>query len=89
MRGYKPEVVRFCWVAETESNSHHSGFTWGGIPNLVRRGGKTIKSLKIVDLKFNRVYDVVDLEGFMNEWADNYANPKWAISKSPSVKKKS
>lgn len=85
MRGYKPEVVRFCWVAHTTDGSHHSGFTWGGIPNLMRRGGKTIEKLLIVDIRHNKVYQVTDLEGFMEAWADNYANPEWAIAKCPAV----
>src|SRR5690554_2529499 len=87
MRGYKPEVVRFCWVADTYDNSYHSGFTWGGIPNLINRVGKKIRVLKIIDLRFNKVYEVKDLDNFMAEWAENYANPDWAIVKCRWVQK--
>jgi hypothetical protein len=87
MRGYKPEVIRFCWIAQTTDGSYHSGFTWGGIPNLTRRVGKTIETLRMVDLKYNKIYVVIDIESFMDDWADNYANPDWAISKCPYVKK--
>lgn len=87
MRGYKPEVVRFCWIAETTDYSFHSGFTWGGIPNLINRVGKVIQTLKLVDILNNEVYLVEDLGLFMYEWAENYAKPDWDIEFCPGLVK--
>lgn len=87
MRGYKPEVVCLCWVAETHDDSYHSGFTWGGLPNLINRVGREIRLLKIVDLRSNLVYEVTDMGQFMDEWADHYADPQWQIDQCSGVKK--
>ena len=86
-RGYKPEVVRFYWIIESTVGSYHGGTTWGGITNLLRRINKKIKILRVVDLRTGKVYKVKDFDLFMEEWAENYANPDWAISKSSSVEK--
>lgn len=95
MRGYKPEVVRFLWFIkasnpETGDITEHSGFTWGGIPNLVNRGKKTIESLKMVDLRMDRVYtvDPDKYPEFLKEWSEHYWDPEWKINRSPNILKK-
>jgi len=65
----------------------HCGFTWGGLPSLVKRRGKILKSLKIVDLAKDKVYRVKNYDGFLKDWSDNYLNPDWDISTSKSIKR--
>lgn len=87
MRGYKPDVVRICWIAETTEGTFHSGVTWGGLPSLTQRRGKELKHLKIVDMRFNKVYEVLDYGIFLAEWGENYWNADWAMVKCKGLRK--
>lgn len=82
MKGYKPETVRYIWFIHTTEGTSHSGMTLGGIKNVTGKQGKQIQNLMVCDLSRLRVYQITDVDRFLDLWSQNYFNMDWKVPMS-------